>query len=373
MKTIWTPAARPFVVVGMAATTTVSNYGTLPDGRSVKCYALTNAHGLRVTILDYGAMLATVEIPDRHGKIVDVTLGFDDLAGWLHNSPYFGATVGRFANRIADGKFTLAGKTYTLAKNNTPNGIACSLHGGAAGFDRKLWTARATEKPGAQGVELTYVSPDGEEGYPGQVTTKLTYWLSDQNELTMDFEATTDRLTVINLTNHTYWNLTGDAHKTVLGHEIMIAADEMLPVNAGLIPTGERAAVAGGPFDFNQPHTIGAHIGDKHPQLALGNGYDHCWVLRGASALRLAARVREPDSGRVLELYSDQPGMQFYSGNFLDGSAKGKAGATYPFRTGLALEPQRFPDSPNQPSFPSSTLQPGDVYRQTILYRFSTE
>ena len=357
----------------MPAATLVSNYGTLPDGRAVKCYTLANPLGLRVTVLDYGATLATVETPDRNGKLADVTLGYDDLAGWSHNAPYFGATIGRFANRIADGKFMLAGKTYTLAKNNNPNGLACSLHGGAAGFDKKLWSSRPVEKSGAQGVELTYVSPDGEEGYPGQLSVKLTYWLTEKDELVMEFEATTDQLTVVNLTNHTYWNLTGNPTEPILGHEIMLAADEMLPVNAGLIPTGERRKVTNTPFDFRQPHRIGERIGEADDQLKLGNGYDHCWVLHPTTGLRLAARLREPQSGRVVELFSDQPGLQFYSGNFLDGAVKGKGGTSYAFRTGLALEPQRFPDSPNQPTFPPATLKPGERYRQTILYRFSTQ
>ncbi len=370
---IWTATAGLFVVTIMPAATLVSNYGTLPDGRAVTCYTLTNPHGLRVTVLDYGAMLATVETPDRNGKLADVTLGFDDLAGWLHNSSYFGATVGRFANRIANGKFILAGKTYTLATNNTPNGIACSLHGGAAGFDQKMWTGRVVERPDACGIELSCVSPDGEEGYPGELTVKLTYWLTEKDELVMDFEATTDQLTVVNLTNHTYWNLTGNPTKAILGHEIMLAADEMLPVNAGLIPTGERRKVANTPFDFRQSRRVGDRIGDPDEQLELGNGYDHCWVLHPTTGLRLAARLHEPESGRVVELMSDQPGVQFYSGNFLDGTTKGKGGATYPFRTGLALEPQRFPDSPNQSTFPPPTLKPGEVYRQTILYRFSTQ
>lgn len=357
----------------MSVQISTSEYGALPDGRSVKRFILTNARGVRVTLLEYGAMLAAVELPDRTGRIVDVTHGYDDLAGWLTNSSYFGATVGRFANRIAAGKFSLEGKTYTLATNNTPNGIPCHLHGGRVGFNQRFWSGNVTQQSGVEGVAFSYLSVDGEEGYPGNLAVTVFYGLTDENELTIEFRATTDRTTIINLTNHAYWNLSGDPLQPILGHKVQLEADTMLPVNAGLIPTGERLAVAGTPLDFIQPETVGRRINAANEQLKLANGYDHCWVLRSGSGLRRAARVSEPISGRVLELFTDQPGLQFYSGNFLDGTAKGKGGVAYPFRTAFCLEPQRFPDAPNQPSFPSPVLRPGEQYRHTMAYRFSVE
>ena len=356
----------------MPAAITSSHYGSLPDGRAVQQYVLTNARGVRVALLDYGATLASVEIPDRHGKPGEVTHGHDDLTGWVDNKSYFGATVGRFANRIAGGKFTLDGKSHQLAANNTPGGIPCHLHGGVSGFDRKLWSARSVQNPGANGVEFSYVSPDGEEGYPGTLSVKITYWLTEKNELRLEFRATTDQPTIVNLTNHTYWNLSGDPHHPITGHSVQLESDAVLEINAGMIPTGSRLPVKGTTFDFTQPTPIGRQIGTADSQLKIGNGYDHCWILRG-SGLRLAARVHEPTTGRTLELFTDQPGLQLYTGNFLDGTANGRAGATYPFRTAFCLEPQRFPDAPNQPEFPSATLRPGEVYEHTLVYRFSAE
>ena len=362
----------------MPVSTLTSPYGVLPDGRAVNQYVLTNAAGVRVVLLDYGAMLASVQTPDRHGVSAEITHGYDDLAGWRGDTSYFGATIGRFGNRIAAGKFSLDGKSYTLATNNTPAGQPCHLHGGPQGFNKCLWSGRvltgAEAQPGAQGVEFTYVSADGEEGYPGTLTVKTTYWLTDANELKITYEATTDRPTIVNLTNHAYWNLTGDPRQTITGHVMHIEADELVPVTSGLIPTGKLMAVAGTPFDFRQPTTVGARIDDAtNEQLRFGNGYDHCWVLRGGvgTGLRLAARVNDPVSGRGLELHSDQPGMQLYSGNFLDGTATGRGGVKYPFRSAFCLEPQFFPDSPNQPNFPSTTLRPGDVYRHRMEYRFT--
>jgi len=369
----------PFAVIALALlntngiSATATDYGKMPDGRTVKHYTLTNAHGLRVTLLDYGATLASVETPDRHGVLADITLGYDDFAGWLGDPSHFGVSVGRFANRIADGKFTLDGKTYSLAKNNSPGGIPCHLHGGLVGFDKVLWTGRTQQRKDATGVEFTYISRDGEEGYPGTLTTKVTYWLSENDELAIEYHATTDRTTILNLTNHAYWNLSGDARQPITGHRLELDADAMLPVNAGLIPTGERRPVKGTPFDFTTQQEISARLGESDEQLKYGNGYDHCWIIRGESGLRRAARVHEPKSGRVLELYTDHPGVQFYSGNFLKGVSKGKGGVVYQFRTGFCLEPENFPDAPNQPSFPSAVLKPGEIYRRTILWRFSTE
>ena len=357
----------------MSVALTSSEYGSLPDGRAVKQHILSNASGVRITMLDYGAALASVEFPDRNGRVTDVTHGYDDLAGWLRNRSYFGANVGRYANRIAAGKFSLNGRSYQLATNNNPGGIPCHLHGGTAGFDKKLWSSRPTQKNGATGVEFSYLSPDGEEGYPGNLSVKINYWLTEKNELTIEYRATTDQTTIVNLTNHVYWNLTGDSSSQITGHKVQLEADALLPVNAGLIPTGSRLPVKGTPFDFTQSHEIGNHIGADDALLKVGNGYDHCWILREQAGLRLAACVHEPKSGRKLELFTDQPGLQLYTGNFLDGTAKGKAGATYPFRTAFCLEPQKFPDAPNQPQFPSATLTPGETYSHTLRYRFSAE
>lgn len=350
-----------------------SPYGSLPDGRTVKVHHLSNANHISVTLLDYGATLAAVKIPDRAGRVADVTHGFDDLTGWLGNKFYFGANVGRFANRIGGGKFSLDGKTYQLATNNTPGGIPCHLHGGTAGFDKRLWDSRPVQDVNRAGVEFTYLSPDGEEGYPGNLSTTVTYWLSEKDELSIEFRATTDQATIINLTNHVYWNLTGDSSREITGHQVQLDADAILPVSAGLIPLGTKAPVKGTPFDFTQPHAIGERIHADDALLKIANGYDHCWVLRGEKNLRLAARVVEPQSGRKLELFTDQPGLQFYTGNFLNGTARGKGGANYPFRTAFCLEPQNFPDSPNHPEFPSAVLRPGERYSHTLSYRFSRE
>ena len=357
----------------MSDAISTSHYGTLPDGSAIRCYTLTNLHGLRVTLLDYGATVASVEIPDRHGRRIDVTHGYDDLTGWLGNTSYFGANVGRYANRIAHGKFTLDGKIHTLATNNAPGGIPCHLHGGNMGFDKKLWAGRAVKKPGALGVEFTYVSPDGEEGYPGTVAVKITHWLTEKNELVIEYHATTDQPTIINLTNHTYWNLTGNPRQQITGHKVQLESDAVLAVDQGLIPTGSKQPVKGTPFDFTRPQEIGSRIGVDDALLRVGNGYDHCWVLREENGLRLAARVEEPQSGRVLELFTDQPGVQFYTGNFLNGTAVGKGGVNYDFRTAFCLEPQGFPDAPNQPHFPSANLRPGQVYEHVLMYRFSTQ
>jgi aldose 1-epimerase len=345
-----------------------ATFGKLADGREVRIFTLTNTQGLTARILDYGAILAGLDVPDAAGRMADVALGYDTLPAWLENPPFCGACVGRFGNRIANGRFTLDGKTYELAINSESAGIPCHLHGGSEGFYRRLWSGRLIHRPGAQGVSLTHTSPDGEEGYPGTMQAKVTYWLTDADELIWEAEATTDKATVVNLVNHAYWNLSGDPTKSILDHELMLAADAFLPTNPGMIPTGERAPVAGTPMDFRTPRAIGARIGADFSALKLGGGYDHCWVLRDGPGVRLAAVVKDPASGRTMEVLTDQPGVQFYSGNWLGGIGKG--GVPLQPRHGLCLETEGFPDAPNQPSFPSAVLRPGETYRHTLIFRF---
>ncbi len=306
-------------------------------------------------------------MPDRAGKMGDVVLGYDTLDGYLKSNPYFGCLIGRYGNRIAKGRFVLDDRKYALATNNGPN----HLHGGLKGFDKVVWQARATPSRLGPALELRYVSPDGEEGYPGTLRVKAVYTLTHRNELRVDFTATTDKPTICNLTHHSYFNLAGAGD--VLGHEVMIPARRFTPVDATLIPTGELRSVAGTPLDFRTPTTIGARINDDDEQLKLGKGYDHNWVFdKPAGRLTLLARVTEPTSGRVMEVWSTEPGMQFYTGNFLDGTITGKGGWVYQFRHGFCLEPEHYPDSPNQPPFPAVALRPGDEYRTTIIYRFLT-
>jgi aldose 1-epimerase len=345
-------------------------YGKLNDGREVNIFTLTNAKGMTARITEYGAILVGLEVPDIAGTKADVTLGYDTLAGWLTSPSYFGASVGRFGNRIAHGKFTLDGKEYTLATNDKPGGIPCHLHGGIKGFDKVLWKGAPVRKAGARGVALTYTSKDGEEGYPGTLQVKVTYWLTDANELVWEAEATTDKPTVINLAHHTYWNLTGDPTRSINDHELMLAADSYLPTDKGLIPTGVKAPVAGTPMDFRTATRVGTRVNADFEALKLGGGYDHCWVLRDGTGVRLAAVVKDPASGRVMEVLTDQPGIQFYCGNFLDGSVTGKRGVKYQFRTGLCLETEDFPDAPNHPDFPSAVLRPGGTYHHTMVCRF---
>jgi aldose 1-epimerase len=343
-------------------------YGKTREGTPVERYSLKNAHGVEIDIITWGGIVTRIVVPDRQGKLGDIALGFDRLEPYLEPHPFFGALVGRYANRIANGQFTLNGRTYTLAKNNGPN----SLHGGLRGFDKRVWKGRGVLTGEGPGVELTYVSADGEEGYPGTLTAKVTYTLTDTNELRIAYEATTDKDTVVNLTNHSYFNLAGVGAGDILSHEVQILADRFTPVDSTLIPTGELRPVKGTPFDFRTPTRIGARINADDEQIRFGKGYDHNFVLDGpAGTLRRVARVTEATSGRVLEVETTEPGVQFYTGNFLDGSIKGK-GAVYDFRTGFCLETQHFPDSPNQPSFPSTVLKPGQTYRTTTVYRFST-
>jgi aldose 1-epimerase len=337
------------------------------DNTPVELYVLTNAHGMQAKIMTYGAILTELDVPDRNGKLGDVVLGFDDLKGYLAGHPFFGSTVGRVANRIAKGRFTLDGKEYKLATNNGPN----ALHGGLKGFDKVVWRADLPQDDAAgREVRFSYRSRDGEEGYPGNLSIAVTYTLTDKNELKIDYTATTDKPTPVNLSNHSYFNLAGPASGNILDHELMITADKYTPVDDTLIPTGEIKPVRGTPLDFTTPHKIGERIGE----LKATGGYDHNFVLRGGPTRpALAARVVEPKTGRVMEMFTTEPGVQFYTGNFLDGKTKGKGGVAYQKHQGFCLEAQHFPDSVNHPEFPSVILRPGQTYTQTTVYQFSTK
>jgi len=352
-----------------AGTITQAPFGKTPDGTAVSLYTLRNAQGMEAHIATYGGIVTSLTAPDRQGQYSDVVLGYDALAGYIKNSPYFGALIGRYGNRIAKGRFELDGVTYRLATNNGPN----ALHGGIKGFDKVVWTAVKSEVS-AEGPRLTlnYRSADGEEGYPGNLDVTAIYTLMQDNALQLEYRATTDKDTVVNLTQHSYFNLRG--HGDVLGSIVQIHASRFTPVDATLIPTGELRPVAGTPFDFRAPTAIGARIDGEDEQLKFGKGYDHNWVIDDPSGkLKVQASVYEPDTGRVLEVLSTEPGLQFYTGNFLDGSITGKQGEVYALRHGFCMEPQHFPDSPNHRQFPSVVLKPGQVYRNTIVYRFSTK
>jgi aldose 1-epimerase len=352
----------------------VRAFGKMSDGRPVHLYTLKNASGLIAEISDYGGIVVSLRVPDRSGHSADVALGFNTLAEYQEKSPYFGAIIGRVGNRIAHGKFSLDGKTYTLVTNNNPGGMPCQLHGGIKGFDKVLWAADSAQRDGEPALRLRYLSVDGEEGYPGNLQVEVVYSVTKDNGLRIDYTATTDRATPVNLTNHSYFNLRGEGEGTILDHELTLHASRYTPVNAGLIPTGELAPVAGTPLDFTQPHKIGERIGAANEQLKRGLGYDHNFVIDGANGeLRSAAVVHEPTTGRVMEVLTTEPGIQFYSGNFLDGKSNGKSGRPHAYRTGFALETQHFPDSVNQPNFPSIILRPGQTYRTTTLYRFSAK
>ena len=345
-------------------------FGTTSQGEPVELFTLTNASGMRVRFTNYGGIITSIEVPDRAGTLEDVTLGFDSLAGYLGEHPYFGALVGRYGNRIARGRFTLDGKEYTLAVNNGPN----HLHGGLRGFDKVVWRAEPFENDSSVGAVLSYASANGEEGYPGSLQARVTYTLTNDNALRFAYHATTDAPTPVNLTQHAYFNLAGDGEGDILDHQLVLNASRYTPVDSTLIPTGEIAPVRGTPFDFTTPTAIGARIGQDHEQLRFGGGYDHNFVLdRQGDGLSLAARLTEPTSGRVMEVLTTEPGIQFYSGNFLDGSLTGKGGHVYEHRSGLALETQHFPDSPNQPAFPTTILRPGEEYRSETVYRFSVD
>jgi aldose 1-epimerase len=346
-----------------------SDYGKTEEGKPVDLFTLTNDNGVQVAITNWGATIVSVLAPDRAGKTADVLLGYDSAEGVFGDTAYMGSTVGRYGNRIAKGRFTLSGTEYKLAQNNGDN----HLHGGLKGFNKKLWQAREVRSGDSVGVAMRYLSPDGEEGYPGNLEVTVTFKLDNENQLHIDYQATTDKDTVVNLTNHSYFNLRGDAAGDVLAHEVMINADRFTPVNSGLIPTGELQPVEGTPFDFRQARKIGSRINGDHEQLVFGKGYDHNWVInQSGPSPRLAARVLDPSSGRLLEVLTTEPGIQFYTGNFLNGSIRGKKGVVYEQRYGFCLETQHFPDSPNQSSFPSTVLKPGQKYQSTTIYRFTT-
>lgn len=344
-------------------------FGKTPEGQSVDLYTLTNKKGVEVAITNYGGAVVSVKVPDRNGKIADVVLGYDSLDGYVSDKAYFGAIIGRYGNRIAHGEFSLDGVTYKLAKNNGDN----SLHGGTRGFNKAVWEAKEMASKEGPALQLNYLSKDGEESYPGNLKVQVVYTLTDSDQLKIEYSATTDKKTVVNLTNHSYFNLAGQGNGDILGHVLMIQAERFTPVDAGLIPTGELRRVAGTPFDFRSKTAIGARINADDEQLKLGKGYDHNWVLKGDGSLGLAARAVEPNSGRVLEVWTTEPGVQFYSGNFLDGTARGKGGKAYEFRSGFCLETQHYPDSPNHPEFPSTVLSPGQRYHSVTIYKFSVE
>lgn len=350
-------------------TLTHSRFGQLPDGTPVELYTLRNSHGMEAQIMTYGGIVTSLKVPDKRGKLDDVVLGYDTLDAYLKSTPYFGALIGRYGNRIAKGQFELDGVTYTLATNNGVN----ALHGGLKGFDKVVWTARPLPTANGPSLIMTYVSRNGEEGYPGNLLVTAVYSVTEDNALKVEFTATTDRKTVVNLTHHSYFNLRGSGD--VLGHIVTINADKFTPVDSGLIPTGELRPVAGTPFDFTTPSAIGARIGQtQDEQIVLGQGYDHNWVLnKRGSELSLAAKVHEPMTGRTMEVWTTEPATQFYTGNFLDGTLVGKGGWTYQKRNGFCFEPQHYPDSPNHPAFPSTELKPDETYRNTIIYKFGAE
>jgi len=340
-------------------------FGQTKDGKAADIYTLTNANGMRMRVTNYGGIVTSLKVPDKKGKMGDVTLGYNTLAEYIEATPYFGALIGRYGNRIAKGKFTLDGKEYTLVTNNGPN----HLHGGTKGFDKVVWdVVEEIETDDAVGLKLHYVSADMEEGYPGKLDVTVTYLLTNDNEWKIKYEATTDKATVLNLTQHAYWSLAGEGTEDILGHQLQLFADRYTPVDQGLIPTGELAPVAGGPMDFTKPHRIGERIAQ------VPGGYDHNFVLRsGGKKMAMAAKVYEETSGRVMEVYTDQPGIQFYAGNFLDGTLVGKAGKPYQKHYGFCLETQHFPESPNKPQFPSTVLRPGERYQTQTVYKFSTK
>lgn len=351
------------------ATISRADFGKLSDGTSVSLYTLTNKLGTVMTVTNYGGIIVSLKTEDRNGIFEDVVLGFDSLSQYEKSNPYFGCIVGRYGNRIAKGKFQLDGKTYTLAVNNGAN----HLHGGLKGFDKVVWQAEEVKANDGAALKLTYTSKDMEEGYPGNLQTEVTYTLTNDNELKIDYKATTDKKTVVNLTNHSYFNLSGDTKRDILGHTVSIAATKFLPVDKGLIPTGELKEVGGTPFDFTEPHVVGERIDASDEQLKIAGGYDHCWVFDKTGGQSPVATVYDTTNGRLMEVFTTEPAVQFYSGNFLNGTLTGKYGTVYNQRFGLCLETQHFPDSPNQPKFPSVELNPGDTYTSQTVYKFSVK
>ena len=341
------------------------------EGQPVDLYTLTNANGLVMTVTNYGGIVVSLTVPDKAGNLGDIVLGFSAVADYVKNSPYYGCIVGRYGNRIGKAKFSLDGQEYALAANNGEN----SLHGGVKGFDKVIWAAKEVKTDNAVGVELKYLSKDMEEGFPGNLDATVTYWLTNDNEFKIEYAATTDKPTVVNLTHHSYFNLAGEGSGDILGHELTINADTYTPVDQGLIPTGKLEPVEGTPMDFRTATAVGARIDADFEQLKFGKGYDHNWVLNRKSAgdMELAATVFEPKSGRVMEVLTTEPGLQFYAGNFLDDSRTGKSGKVNGFRTGLCLETQHYPDSPNKPDFPTVVLKPGETYKTSTTYKFSTK
>jgi aldose 1-epimerase len=353
-----------------SSTITKADFGKTSEGQAVEIYTLHNSKGAEARIMTYGGIVQSLSMPDKNGKFADVVLGYDNLQGYIDKTPYFGALIGRYGNRIGGAKFTLEGNTYTLATNNGPN----TLHGGLKGFDKVVWTAKPSVGIHGPQLVLAYLSKDGEEGFPGNLEVTAIYTLTEDNELKLEFSAKTDRPTVANLTHHSYFNLAGQGNGDILGHVVYIKANQTTPVDSGLITTGEFTDVTGTPFDFRKPAAIGARINDPDKILQYGPGYDHNWVInKPLGQFGLQARVVEPTSGRVMEVWSDEPGLQFYAGNFLDGTIKGKGGVAYQIHTGFCMEPQHYPDSPNKANFPSVELKPGQTYHNTIVYKFSAE
>ena len=381
VRTFWTRRPLALVLGGLAAflvagaaqaapdTITQKPFGTAPGGQAVSLYTLTNRHGMTVKVTNYGGIVTSILVPDRNGKLGDVVLGYDSVAGYIKGSPYFGALIGRYANRIAKGKFSLDGKAYTLAVNNGVN----HLHGGKIGFDKKVWAATPLHISSGVGLSLKLYSPDMEEGYPGSLAVHVVYTLSDDNALKINYTAVTDKDTVLNLTNHSYFNLNGAGSGTVLDQRMMINADRYTPIDKTSIPFGPLASVTVTPFDFRRPHAIGERIEQSNTQLKNGAGYDHNFVLNHTGhSLILAARAYAPKTGRILTVYTTQPGIQLYTGNFLDGTNVGKGGKVYNKRGAFCLETQHFPDSPNHLAYPTTTLKPGQVFQQTTIDQFST-
>ena len=354
--------------------TDIDSFGKLPDGRVATLYTLKNANGLTLDITNYGGIITRILAPDRNGKFDDIVLGYDHLGGYLKSSPYFGALIGRYSNRIGGASFSLGGETFQLNANFGTKQAPIQLHGGQEGWDKKLWSGEVVEKVDHVALILSLHSPDGDEGFPGAMDVKVVYQLNNDNELVVEYEATTTKPTVVNMTQHTYFNLVGDGSGDVLDHELQIISDSITAVDDTLIPTGDFMPVAGTPFDFNEPTAIGARIEAENEQLKLGSGYDHNWVLKQQDqGLSKAAAVYEPTTGRTLEVWTTEPGIQFYSANFLGGSINGKSGKPYEPRNGFCLETQHYPDSPNQSNFPSTALYPGDVYRTTTVFKFGVK